>query len=79
MRCKTSELRSDQHLVESDTSVHHRRHSVGKSDWFLKQLKSDKPPEIPMIVLESSPAEEESMEEEAAVAEGESSINVPPY
>lgn len=46
---------------------------------FLKQLKSDKPPEIPMIVLESSPAEEESMEEEAAVAEGESSINVPPY
>lgn len=35
-------------------------------------MKSDKPPDIQMIVLESPPAEEEVTEEEATVAEGES-------
>lgn len=36
------------------------------------QLKSDKPPDVQTIVLESPPAEgEEAMEEEATVAEGE--------
>lgn len=75
MWCKTSELRSDQYLIKSDTSVHHRRYSICKTVCVLKQLKSDKPPEVQMIVLESLPAEEE---EETAVADGESSVHVPP-
>lgn len=44
-------------------------------------MKSDKPPNVQMIVLESSPAEEKAMEEEeeeATVAEGESSLQLPP-
>lgn len=74
MWCKTSGLRSNQHLVESGTSVRHMRHSFCKTVCVLKQLKSDKPPDVQKIVVESPPAEEEA----ATVAEGESSLQVPP-
>lgn len=63
----------DQHPVESDTPVGHRKHSVCKTVCVLKQLKSKEPPDIQMILLESPPAEEEK--EEAMEVEGESAVS----